>query len=248
MNGAVSGSKEFITSGADTDTRVQFWRSLPIFSALSEALCLELAAISRRKRWAAGALLFQRGDDSSYMVGVEKGRVRLSLQTSGGREFALRHIGTGALFGEIGILDGSHRSADAMAVVPTWGYVMERCHFLALMDKHPEISTAVVHHLCSLLRYTTEHIETIALYSLEGRIARFLLSQLHLRDEDGPSARPQLLLDLSQSDIADLLGATRSKVNRALSALEAAGAFSRSGKLIICNPDRLLQLADPGSG
>lgn len=227
----------------ETAARLEFWRSVPIFRDLSEPACAELAAISRRQRWAAGAMLFQRDDPSTYMAAVDKGRIRLSLQTSSGREFALRHVGAGTLFGEIGILDGSPRSADAMAVVASWGYIVERRPFLVLMDKHAEVAQAVIRHLCSLLRYTTEHIETIALYGLEGRIARFLLSQLPPAGKSG--GRPQVQLDLSQSDIAELLGASRPKVNVAMATLEKAGAISRDGKLIVCNAQKLLQIADP---
>ena len=225
--------------------KLAFWRSVPIFRHLSDPVCLELSSISRRQRWAAGALIFQRGDDSNYMVAVEKGKIRLALQTSGGREFALRYVGQGALFGEIGILDGAPRSADASAVVSTWGYVIERRQFLHLIHKHPEIADATIQHLCSLLRYTTEHIETIALYGLEGRLARFLLSQLRPDIDIDIPGEQRLQLDLSQSDIAELLGASRPKVNRAIATLEKAGAIRRDGKAIYCSLARLIRVADP---
>lgn len=189
-------------------------------------------------------MIFQRDDDSTYMVAIEKGRIRLSLQTSGGREFALRHAGPGTLFGEIGVLDGSPRSADATAVLPSWGYVIERQQFLQLMDRHSEIAHATVRHLCSLLRYTTEHIETIALYDLESRLARFILTQLQDAPETDLLEMPRLQMDLNQSDIAELLGASRPKVNRAISALSKAGALSRQGKEMVCNRKRLNQIAE----
>ena len=182
-------------------------------------------------------------DPSTYLIAVEKGRIRLSLQTSSGREFALRHIGSGALFGEIGILDGLPRSADAMAVTASSGYIIERSQLQALIQRNAQIADAFIRHLCSLLRYTTEHIETIALYGLEGRIARFLLSQLG--PEDGGPTASQVQLDLNQSDIGELLGASRPKVNQAIATLEKAGAIRREGKTIFCNVTKLTAIADP---
>lgn len=222
--------------------RLAFWRSVPTFRDLPASVCAQLSAASHRRRWPVGTMLFHREDESTYLVAVEKGRIRLSLQTSSGREFALRHVGAGALFGEVGILDGKPRSANAMAASATTGYTIERRDLLALIQRHPEIAEAFIRHLCSLLRYTTEHIETIALYGLESRLARFLLSQLHA---DKSAQRADLQLDLSQSDIAELLGASRPKVNRALATLERDGAIRRTGKTISCNRARLISIADP---
>lgn len=221
--------------------RLEFWRSVPIFRDLPQSVCAQLSAASRRRRWPMGAILFHRDDESTYLAAVEKGRIRLSLQTSSGREFALRHVSAGTMFGEIGILDGLPRSANAMAVTATSGYTIDRRDLLALMHRHPEIAEAFIRHLCSLLRYTTEHIETIALYGLEGRLARFLLSQLPATE----TARADLQLELSQSDIAELLGASRPKVNRAIAMLEKEGAIRRKGKTISCNRARLIRIADP---
>jgi CRP/FNR family cyclic AMP-dependent transcriptional regulator len=224
--------------------RLEFWRSVPIFRDLSAEVCARLSAASHRRRWAAGAILFHREDPSTYLVAVEKGRIRLSLQTASGREFALRQVGPGALFGEVGVLDGLPRSANAVAVIPSAGYIVERRDLLALMHRHPELAETFIRHLCSLLRYTTEHIETIALYGLEGRLARFLLSQLN-PDAGEVAQRAELQLELSQSDIAELLGASRPKVNRAIVTLEKAGAIRRDGKTILCNRARLVRIADP---
>lgn len=238
---SLSRNRPASTVGTEA-AKLAFWRSVPIFRDLPDAAFSELASASHGKRWPAGTMLFQRDDSSTYLIAVENGRIRLSLQTSSGREFALRHIGAGALFGEIGILDGMPRSADATAVTSASGYMIERGQLQLLMRRNPEIAEAFIRHLCSLLRYTTEHIETIALYGLEGRIARFLLSQL--RPEDGGPAG-QIQLDLNQSDIAELLGASRPKVNQAIATLEKAGAIRREGKTILCNETKLAAIADP---
>jgi CRP/FNR family cyclic AMP-dependent transcriptional regulator len=243
MDSAISPRAPRATADGSEAAKLAFWRSVPIFRDLPDTAYSELAAASHPRRWPAGAMLFQRDDPSTYMIAVEKGRIRLSLQTLSGREFALRQVGAGALFGEIGILDGLPRSADAMAVTASAGYIVERGQLQALMQRNGSIAEAFIRHLCSLLRYTTEHIETIALYGLEGRIARFLLSEL--RSGDGGAMGRQVELELSQSDLAELLGASRPKVNQAIATLEKTGAIRRTGKTFICHETRLAAIADP---
>lgn len=243
MDSSVSLRPQRVTQEASDTAKLAFWRSVPIFRDLPDSAFVELAGASHFRRWSAGALLFQREHASTFMVGVEKGRIRLSLQTAGGREFALRQVGPGALFGEIGVLDGLPRSADAMAITASSGYLVERDRLQALMQRNAAIADAFVRHLCSLLRYTTEHIETIALYGLEGRIARFLLLQLPTEQDVG--ARRRVEVDLSQSDMAELLGASRPKVNQAIASLEKAGAIRREGKTFFCNETKLAAIADP---
>ena len=98
-----------------------------------------------------------------------------------------------------------------------------------------ELAQAAIRHLCKLLRYTTDHIETIALYSLEARLARFLLAQ-----SDGGAS---FALTLNQSEIADLIGASRPKVNQALASFEEAGAIIRNGAAVTCDRAALRRLA-----
>ncbi len=243
MDASTSSRPERTSPDGPGASKLAFWRSVPIFRDLPDAAFAELASASHGKQWPAATMLFQREDSSTHLIAVEKGRIRLSLQTSNGREFALRHVGAGALFGEIGILDGLPRSADAMAVTASSGYVIERSQLQALIQRNAPIADAFIRHLCSMLRYTTEHIETIALYGLEGRIARLLLSQL--RQEDGRLGGHRIELDLNQSDIAELLGASRPKVNQAIATLEKAGAIRRDGKTIFCNETKLAAIADP---
>ncbi len=227
------------------DGKRRLLASHPLFAGLPEDLLAEVAKISRRQVWPAGKLIFQRGDGSAYLIAVERGHIKISLQTSGGREFALQHMRGGSIVGEIGALDGSARTADAIAVDETIGYVLERRSFIDLATRRPELAFAAIRHLCALVRYTTDHIETIALYGLEARLARFLLATRSPRDDEEAPERHQFALDISQSEIAELLGASRPKVNQAFKALERAGAVTRAGQVLTCDRDKLLSFAAP---
>jgi CRP/FNR family transcriptional regulator, cyclic AMP receptor protein len=216
-------------------TPEQLLATLPLFHGVSAAVLAEVAKAGVQQSWPAGKILFQRGDPSTFIVAMESGHIRIALQTSAGRELVLQHVRGKAVVGEIGVLDGSTRTADATVMAPTLGLSFEAHRYTELMMKHPELAQAAIRHLCTLLRYTTDHIEGIALYTLEARLARFLLQQ-----SDGAAS---FALTLNQSEIADLLGASRPKVNQALSALEDAGAISRAGTAITCDRGALGRLA-----
>lgn len=216
-------------------TAEQLLSSLPLFGSVPPAALAALAKAGHPVIWPTGKVLFQRGDRSAFLVVMESGHIRISLQTRAGRELVLQHVRGRAVVGEIGVLDGSTRTADATIMAPTVGMMFEAGAFATLIESHPELAKAAIRHLCALLRYTTDHIEGIALYSLEARLARFLLNQ-----SDGGA---RFALTLNQSEIADLIGASRPKVNQALAALEKDGAIERDGSSIACNREALRRLA-----
>jgi CRP-like cAMP-binding protein len=100
----------------------------------------------------------------------------------------------------------------------------------------------VIAFLCRRLRETSGQLEAIALYPLEVRLARFLLLSLGSRSAP-PGKRIPLELGFSQTELAQLLGASRPKVNTALSALENAGAIHRTLDRMFCDPAKLTQIA-----
>ncbi|MCO6187520.1 Crp/Fnr family transcriptional regulator [Rhizobium sp. L1K21] len=222
-----------------------FWRSFPIFEEFDNALIEAVAAIAVHRLWPAGTTIFQRGDEGNYMLLTVSGRIKISLITAQGKELSLRHLEAGTILGEMAILDGSPRSADATAVAATEGYVIAKRDFQRLMEKHPVAAQAVIHYLCARLRETTEQLETIALYDLDARVARFFVSTLkQIHGEELPESA-NLQLSLSQSEIAGILGASRPKINRSIVSLEEKGAIRRKDGVIDCNTERLLELAEP---
>jgi CRP-like cAMP-binding protein len=179
------------------------------------------------------------------LLALAEGRVRLSLITQAGRELTLRHAEPGDTLGEVALFDHQPRSADATAIQQTEGFVLTRSAWEGIAASHPELNRAVVRYLSRRLRETTEQLESIALFPLEARTARFILFTLHqLSGEDLP-ARARLRLDISQGELATVLGATRPKVNRALQALVEAGALQREGDGWDCDTAALQRLADP---
>jgi CRP-like cAMP-binding protein len=222
-----------------------FWRSFPIFEDFGDSLIGLVGDIAVARSWPAGSSIFQRGDEGGFMIALATGRIRISLVTQQGKELVLRHVEPGTILGEMALLDGETRSADATAAVASEGYIISKRDFLGMMDAHPEAARAVIRYLTRRLRETTDQLETIALYDLEARVARFLLATLRqIHGEELPD-NASLQLALSQTDIAGILGASRPKINRAIVSLEERGAIRRKGSVIDCDTERLLVIAEP---
>jgi CRP/FNR family cyclic AMP-dependent transcriptional regulator len=209
------------------------------FSADELAAC---AAAFRRVHFHKGAMLFTRGDPGTHLYIVLEGRVRLAITSEEGRELSFRHAAAGDLFGEIAALDGSLRTADATALTEVTTYALERNAFRNLWSARPGVSAGLIAFLCRRLRETSGQLEAIALHPLEVRLARFLLLALGNR-EAPPGKRVPLELGFSQSELAQLLGASRPKVNTALGVLESASAINRTLDRIFCDPVKLAQVA-----
>lgn len=215
-----------------------------IFAALDPGSLTALAAAGGRKSWATGATLFQRGDAGDYLLALTAGRVRLSLGTPTGKELVLRHVGPGEIIGELALIDGDPRSADAVAVAPTTAIVVPRARFLAAAEAHPALALAVARYLAALLRNTNYQMESIALYDLRMRLIRFILFTVTQVHGDTPGPTPVLRLGLNQTDLSSVLGASRPKVNMALQALIAEGALTRVGEGLVCHLALLQDMAD----
>ena len=222
-----------------------FWRSFPIFEEFDKETIAEIAAIATYRKWSPGTVIFQRGDEGNYMIAIFNGRVKLSLITPQGKELAIRHMEPGTILGEMAILDGEPRSADATAVTATEGYVLAKRDLLPIITERSETAETVIRFLCARIRETTERLETMALYDLDSRVARFFLATLkQIHGMELPD-RANLQMELSQTEIAAIVGCSRPKMNRAIVSLEEAGAISRKDGIISCHVDRLIRAAEP---
>ena len=157
-----------------------------------------ILALSTELRVAKGASIFGKGDPGASMMAVLAGRVRIGNVSPDGKEVTLNVIGQGEIFGEIALLDGKPRSADATALEDSVLMVIERRHFMPF-----------------LLRHTSLALEEIALFDLPVRLARLLvkLAADYGRPVEGGT---RIDLKLSQRDLATLVASTRESVNKQL--------------------------------
>lgn len=219
-------------------------QSFPIFSALSADSLGELAEGMREQRWGAGQLIFSRGDSGDHMFAILSGRIRLVLANARGREIVLRTLGPGDILGEMALIDGEPRSADATAAEETTCLVLPRARFEAVARHRPDVGMAMARHLSSHLRRTNFQMESIALYDLQTRLVRFLLHTIAHTPDTGQGNQRRLTLGVSQTDVSAILGASRPKISQAFQALLSSGAIRRDGDALLCDVATLTALSE----
>ncbi|MBU2583687.1 MAG: Crp/Fnr family transcriptional regulator [Alphaproteobacteria bacterium] len=215
-----------------------------VFAELDDDSCAAIAKEMREVSFNASQVIFARGDEGKDVYLVADGRVRLSVLTAEGRELSFAHAEKGSLFGEIAMLDGGLRTADATAASKVSAYSLSRGAFNRVMAAHPSVAEAMMHFLCTRIREADQQLEAIALCPIEVRLARFFLAAV--RAKVGAECEDELVevpFTMSQSELALLIGASRPKVNTALSLLEGNGAIKRSGQSITCSVFELEEIA-----
>jgi CRP/FNR family transcriptional regulator, cyclic AMP receptor protein len=215
-----------------------------LFRSLNEADRGAVAAQMCEAKYQPGQLIFSRGDPSEGMYLVVEGRVRLSVLSPEGKEVSFGHASRGDIFGEIAALDGQARTANATALTRVTTMVLARTSLSHLIETRPQLAQAAVNFVCRRLRATSDQIEAIALHSIEGRLARLLLAAIALKGQGKAGTQPVALdLGMSQTELGLLLGASRSRVNDALGALEKLGAVRHTGRHIECDVGALQNFA-----
>jgi len=172
-----------------------------------------LVARAHMRRFDAGDVIFLMGAPHDSMIAVLAGEVRISLSSADGKEVVLTTVHPGEVFGEIAMLDGKPRSADATALTACKLAVLERRDVLAVLDRNPAAWRGLVEILCSRLRRTDHQLVELALLKLPERLARTLL-----RAVDAGRAQKANCTDLrlSQFELANRVGAARENVNKCL--------------------------------
>jgi CRP/FNR family cyclic AMP-dependent transcriptional regulator len=203
-----------------------------------------LAARCTIRRCAAGETVFERGTPGTSLLGVIAGRVKVSVLSPDGRELILNILKPGEFFGEIALLDGGERTANATALAASELLVLNRRDFLPLLERHAELGLRLIELLCRRLRATSQQVEEMQFLDLSVRLARALL---HLAETDAvPAAQGRRLkLRLSQSDLGTLIGASRERISRQLAAWQRDGLLSHeSGHVTIHRMDDLAVIAE----
>ncbi len=218
-------------------------RQAPLFEPLDDSDRRALLQEMREVSFDAGQVIFTRGDAGRDIYLVTAGRVRLSVLTAEGRELSFAHAEPGAVFGEIAMLDSGPRTADATAVVKTQAMSLGRAAFMRLAETRPHLVDAVVRFLCRRIREADQQLEAIALFPIEVRLARFFLAAARQKKPDASEGSVSIDLGMSQGELALLIGASRPKVNTALSMLEASGAITRQGNKLSCDLAELILTA-----
>jgi CRP-like cAMP-binding protein len=223
---------------------VELLSKTALFGSLGEADLAMIAARMRRVDFEPDQMIFSRGDPGREIYLVLSGRIRLSILSSDGRELSFAHAGPGNVFGEIATLDGGERTANATAISRVQTMALPQRAVQELIDNNPKVARAAITFLCTRLRETDQRLEAIALHRIEVRLARLMLSALRLQSPNVSGERVPLDLGMSQGELALLIGASRPKVNIALTLLQDMGAITRNGSKLQCNTEALQNIAE----
>jgi CRP/FNR family transcriptional regulator, cyclic AMP receptor protein len=182
-----------------------------LFSKLSPKHIERLTACVVGRSVARATSIFAKGDPGSSLFAICRGTVKISTPSVDGHDAVFTLMGKGDIFGEIALLDGRPRTADAIAITDCELFVIERRDFLPLMREEPEIALKMIEILCARVRRTTEQAENLMFLHLPGRLAKALL-----RLSDGDAGTRERRAVVTQKDLGNIIGMSRESTNRQL--------------------------------
>jgi CRP-like cAMP-binding protein len=211
---------------------------LSFLSGASERLRLMLESQATDVHLEAGDVLFQLGDEGDALYAIVSGALEISTLSAAGRKLSLDLMRAGAIFGEIALFDPGERTATATAVEPSHLRRLRNKDVLVQLAQHPELAGDMLRLAGQRMRWMTAQLNEQVFLPMPARLARKLL---YLTRAD---VRGQL--SLSQSELAEFVGATREAVSKTLSNWRKAGLIEISrGGLTILDRGGLTVLADP---
>jgi CRP/FNR family cyclic AMP-dependent transcriptional regulator len=234
-----------VPDGIDEAFAIEALRRSTLFGKADAETLRTCAANFRVRRFRRGETIFHQGDPGDSLFIIEDGSVKIVLPSPEGEEAAIiATLQRGDFFCELALLDGSYRSATAVALEPTSALVLRREPFDDLVGSDPAIRRALLEGLANELRRLTGHVEELHFLDLPGRLARRLV---RLAEEQAPGERGEVVLPwpFTQSELAAMIGGTRQTVNRLLSDFVSQDLI-RFGKDILEIPsvERLARAAE----
>lgn len=206
----------------------------------------QVASHAWTARVPARKVIFRQGCDTASLVAVLSGRVRICSYSAEGKEITLNIIGPGGFFGEIALLDGKPRTAEAIALDPCELLFLERKHFVPWLQQQPDACLQIMAVLCARLRQTSLQLEDSIFHEVPVRLAKALR---RLIDAFGEPSREgvRVTLKLSQQQLGSLVGITRESTNKYLNEWQRLGLLSvESGYITVHDTEHLNRIADVG--
>jgi CRP/FNR family transcriptional regulator, cyclic AMP receptor protein len=208
-----------------------FLTTNPLFAGLGADVIEHVAKLCVPRRVDANAVLFSKGDEGDALYAVRRGQIRIGIGTEDGKRLTLATLGTGDVFGEIALLDGQPRTADAVAAETSELFMVRRRDFVELLRGNGAIALRVIEMLCGRLRSSNDRMEEAVLMPLDVRLARRIAA---LAADFGNE------LEISQEQLAVMVGSTRETVNRQLQIWRRVGIVElKRSRIILRDAERL---------
>ncbi len=196
-----------------------------------------LAASSRMRRFRRGQVVFTRSDPGDTVIVVVSGRIKVFVRSADGGELTLAVIPAGGVVGELGVVDGGSRSADAETLEESQLLMIPREAIRDICARVPAAAQALTNSIADTLRRLTEATADLVFLDLPRRVAKVLLGQP--RDVDGIIRQK-----MNQEELAHQVGSTRQSVNAALRGFERRGWIEMQDRTVaVRQPDALARFA-----
>ena len=214
-------------------------RRAPLFTALDDGAAASLCSSMEGVKLTKGAILFSEGDEGNYLYVIIEGKLKLGTSSGDGRENLLSVLGPGEMFGELSIFDPGPRTSTATAVTDVRLVSLGHNKIIPWISKHPEVALQLLARLAQRLRRTNEVVGDLVFSDVPGRVAKALID---LGERFGKETPEGLYVnhDLTQEELAQLVGASRETVNKALADFAGRNWVRLDGRaILILDLDRL---------
>jgi CRP/FNR family cyclic AMP-dependent transcriptional regulator len=206
---------------------------LPLFAGVPPADVERLIASSRRRRYPRGQVVFSTGDPSDTLLVTLSGRMKVTVCSADGGELILAVVEPGGVIGELGVIDGGARSADAVTLDATEVLLVPSGALNDLQRRFPAVTSNLLAAVAASFRRLTDATADLVFLDLPRRVAKALLDQPR-------SASGSLDLGLSQEQFSHRVAGTRQSVNQALRGFERRGWIEINGReIVLRNPSAL---------
>jgi CRP/FNR family cyclic AMP-dependent transcriptional regulator len=203
-------------------------RNVPLFSGLDDLELEKLSKVSGRKRVERGAFIVRSGESTDSLYFLLVGRAKVTNVDEDGREIILAWLGPGEFFGEMGLIDGSPRSANVVAAEACELLFLSKEAFQRCLQDNFQVAQKLMKTLVMRLREADRKIESLALLDVYGRVARLLLDMSEVAD-----GRRVIRKKMSKQDMAKMIGASREMVSKVMRDLELSGYICYEGDLLV---------------
>lgn len=225
-------------STSDGDLR-ELLRRVPAFETLGENDLQRVAEVAVPRNFGRQQVIFREGDDSDTCYVVRTGQARAVREHPDGRTITLARFGPGDIFGELAMFDDEKRSATVEVVEDTEVVGILGSDMRRLMREHPDIAPKLVISLGRRLREANERLARQSFQTVQSRVA-VVLTDLVEQSRDGDGRSRDVLLRITQADIAQLAGSSRESASRFLATLERAGVLTQGrGRIVVHDPAAL---------
>jgi CRP-like cAMP-binding protein len=226
-----------------SDDKFSILQRHPIFRGLDPAALDQLRRYCKTRTLKRGTAVFSKGDPGNSLYGVISGTLRIGVSSADGREAMFNLVGAGEIVGEIALLDGRERTADAIATTDCELLVIDRREFMPFLQSQPVLAANIIELLCTRLRWISDHVEQVILPNLPGRLAKALVRLA----EKAESRSANQKLTITQLEISQMVGMSRESINKQLRAWEKQKWVRISrGSIVVLNKDALDEIAERG--